>query len=578
VSQRAIGYGRKSFDDPDNRTASVADQETFARTYAERNDLQFVDWQGDDGISGATMERPGLQRLLAAIVARQADVVIIEDVDRLSRDQEHLQHMSKMFRVHGVVLHTVAAGVIDHLVLSVKGMIGEQQRMRIAYTTRRGLVGKAKRGGVTGGKTLGYMRAQTGSDPSADQLVVDDSEAALVRRIFELYADGASLKSICNLLNAEGVPSPRARERGKYNSGIWNPSTLSGSVELGEGVLNNSLYVGRRIFNRRTWVEVPNDKRGFRRVPRLNPEADWIVRDEPHLRIVDEALWQRVKVRQADARAARDHKFKLTGNPLAGAKRPGHLLSGLVVCGTCGGPFVGTGGRWRCKAAMRQACDNASIRIDQLENRVLAGVREQLLTPEIISKFASALQQELDEKQQVADAGRGDLELRLADVRERMARLGRRIEEDEDAPRVLIERLKALETEEGELTAAVSATPARSVVRLPANYALVYERAVEQLEQHLRSEEGNVAREAIRVLIDRIVVQPGDERGGKRRHIQLHGDLFEMLTFAEAAAVGLSPAKRREQNAQKPQSGGTGAFSVTPLVAGTGFEPVTFRL
>lgn len=83
------------------------------------------------------------------------DVVIIEDVDRLSRDQEHLQHMSKIFRVHGVVLHTVAAGVIDHLVLSVKGMIGEQQRMRIAYTTRRGLAGKAKRGGVTGGKTLG---------------------------------------------------------------------------------------------------------------------------------------------------------------------------------------------------------------------------------------------------------------------------------------------------------------------------------------------------------------------------------------------------------------------------------------
>lgn len=96
-----------------------------------------------------------MQRLLATVASRHVDVVIIEDVDRLSRDQEHLQHISKIFRVHGVVLHTVAAGVINHLVLSVKGMIGEQQRMRIAYTTRRGFAGKAKRGGVTGGKTLG---------------------------------------------------------------------------------------------------------------------------------------------------------------------------------------------------------------------------------------------------------------------------------------------------------------------------------------------------------------------------------------------------------------------------------------
>ena len=83
MTQRAIGYGRKSFDDPDQRTASVADQETFAKGYAESNGLEFVAWEGDDGITGATMERPGLQRLLAAVVSRRAEVVIIEDVDRL---------------------------------------------------------------------------------------------------------------------------------------------------------------------------------------------------------------------------------------------------------------------------------------------------------------------------------------------------------------------------------------------------------------------------------------------------------------------------------------------------------------
>lgn len=60
----------------------------------------------------------------------------------------------------------MAAGPIDELVFSFKGIIGEQQRMRIAYTTRRGLKGKAARGGATGGRTLGYSRQILGQVPT----------------------------------------------------------------------------------------------------------------------------------------------------------------------------------------------------------------------------------------------------------------------------------------------------------------------------------------------------------------------------------------------------------------------------
>jgi site-specific DNA recombinase len=571
MTQRAIGYGRKSFDDPDQRTASVADQETFARGYAERNGLEFVGWHGDDGITGATMERPGLQRLLAAVAARQADVVIIEDVDRLSRDQEHLQHMSKIFRVHGIVLHTVAAGVIDHLVLSVKGMIGEQQRMRIAYTTRRGLAGKAKRGGVTGGKTLGYTRALGSVNSSADRLVIVEEEAALVRRIFALYGGGASLKQICALLNSEGIPSPRARERGKYNSGVWNPSTLSGSVELGEGILNNSLYIGRRIFNRRTWVEVPNDKRGFRRVPRLNPEAEWIIRDEPDLRIIDQELWDTVKARQLEARAARNEQFKVTNNPLNGAKRPTHFLSGLVTCGTCSKPYLASGGgRWRCKGNRSGTCDNDSISDEELQARTLAGLRDKLLTPEVVARFAAALQRDLAAAHREQDERRTQLQIELADVRDRIARLVQRFEEETDVPRSLMERLTALEHQQDGLERALANIPASDVVRLPTNYTALYQRAVADLDAHLASQDGGETRTTLRQLIDRIVVQPGNARGGKRRAIQMHGDLFAMLAFAQATGA---PG----HNAKLPRSVSSGGV-VTSVVAGTGFEPVTFRL
>lgn len=361
MTEKAVAYGAKSFDDPDRRTSSVDDQRVAAENYAAAHDLELVAFDGDDGITGATMERPGLQKMLARIAGGGIKVLIIEDVDRLGRDQEHLQRMNKTFRVHGVTLHTVAAGVIDELVFSFKGIIGEQQRRRIAYTTRRGLKAKAKRGGVTGGRMLGYRKRIVGHDAAGvevNRLAIDPDEADLVRRIFELYRDGNTLQGVCAVLSNEGVPSPRARETGKYSAGVWNPTTLSGDPTMGERILNNEAYIGRLIFNRRTWIEMPNDNHGFTRRPRANPPHDWIVREDPDLRIVDQELWDAVKSRQSAQRAIRDERFKATGRKLAGGREATHALSGLVECGLCGRPFVAIGGgRWRCKGARASVCD-----------------------------------------------------------------------------------------------------------------------------------------------------------------------------------------------------------------------------
>ena len=538
VIAKAVAYGRKSFDDPDGRTSSVDDQRTAAEAYAAINGFDLVAFHGDDGITGATMERPGLQRALAAIVKGGIKILIIEDVDRLGRDQEHLQHMVKIFRVHGVVLHTVAAGPIDELVFSFKGIIGEQQRMRIAYTTRRGLKGKARRGGFIGGRTLGYAREVTGHDADGrptDKLAIVPAEGEIVRRIFQLYADGNSLKKVCSILNEAGVPSPRARETGRYSAGVWNPTTLSGDPSMGEGILNNETYVGRQIFNRRKWIEVPNENRGFSRRPRLNPESEWIIRDAPGLRIVDQDLWDRVKARQTQQRETRDQRFRLTGRKLAGGREAGHLLSGLVECGKCGRPFIGSGGgRWRCKGVRADVCDNGSITSAMLESRALAGLQEKMLTPDRLERFAAMLEQELKTAWRESHAARSDLEAKLTKTRSGIANFVAQIETDGEVPRSLSRRLLELEREEEAILAELGDTLPEPVIRLPANYAAVYRRAVDDLGGALHGEDAVGLRTKLRTLITRIVVGQGNARGGRTRTMRLEGDLFRMLEFASS--------------------------------------------
>lgn len=106
---RAVAYGRNSFDDPDRETSSVTDQQHFASAYAERHGLLLVGFHDDGGINETTMERPGLQALLVRVQRGEMDALIDGHVDRLGRDQEHLPLMMTIFRLHGAVIHTVAA-------------------------------------------------------------------------------------------------------------------------------------------------------------------------------------------------------------------------------------------------------------------------------------------------------------------------------------------------------------------------------------------------------------------------------------------------------------------------------------
>jgi site-specific DNA recombinase len=139
-------------------------------------------------------------------------------------------------------------------------------------------------------------------------------------------ATGTSPRAIALSLNQEGVAGPSGKD--------WGPSTINGNRQRGTGILNNELYIGRLVWNRLRYVKEPATGK---RISRLNPEAKWITREVPELRIIDLDLWDKVKARQATLEAS------TSGKPAPGywdRRRPKYLFSGLMKCSECGGGAV----------------------------------------------------------------------------------------------------------------------------------------------------------------------------------------------------------------------------------------------
>jgi hypothetical protein len=152
-------------------------------------------------------------------------------------------------------------------------------------------------------------------------------EAAIVRRIFDDYRAGASLKQIAKALNAEGVCGPRGA--------LWSPSTIHGNPERGIGILHNELYIGRLVWNRQRFLK---DSDTGKRVARTNPLSERIAKAVPELRIIDDKLWQAVQARYASVQ--RKWKSAEEGRRFNQFRRPKYSFSGLTKCGQCGAGFL----------------------------------------------------------------------------------------------------------------------------------------------------------------------------------------------------------------------------------------------
>jgi len=402
--KRAAIYARYSSEN--QRKESIDDQIASCRKYAAQHDCQIDDSNifTDQATSGARADRKGLDALLAASKEGRFEVVLIDDLSRLARDNYLM--LTKLAQLHfnGVSVVSVADGLDTDdrdakLAIQIRGIFNELQLEDLKKKTLRGQKGQKERGFFVGEATCGYRSIPFGETkmdkkgrprPEGYKMVIEPIEAAVVLRVFTEFAEGCSKSDIVKRLNKEGVPGRVKAGRG------WSPSTVT-------RMLANTKYIGKWVWNRTETRKEPLSGRR-RQIPK--PESEWYTREDDNLRIVPQELWDKVQRQLEQTRKTWPGGKGRPGFKDQNGSRithyPTELLAGAMVCGVCGGA-VGRrsgkgGGYYGCINAGRGACDNKLIVRRTLTERViLTAVGEKLANTENLAYLLRRVEEKVKE-------------------------------------------------------------------------------------------------------------------------------------------------------------------------------------
>lgn len=539
---KAAIYARYSTDKQSD--ASIEDQVRVCMHRIERDYLSLVDIYQDEGISGSVPvdHRVGGSRLLKDALAGAFDVLIIEGLDRLSRDLVEQERIVRRLEHRDIKLIGVSDGYDTRakgreLMRGMRGLINEVYLSDLKAKTHRGMTGKAINGFATGGAPFGYrnVRGEKGS-----AIEVDQEAAEWVTWIFERFVEGLAFKRIAEELNRLKVKPPRGDS--------WGVSSIYGSPKKGSGILNNELYVGRRIWNRSRWVKDPDT---MKRVRLDNPESDWIVEDRPDLAILDPELWQKARDRMTESRLK-------NGTRGRGAK-PLSLFGGLLMCGKCGGTVIKVSGHsYGCsnnKNRGASVCEGVTISQPFVDRELTKEIRKSLLSKNVVEYVYKKYKQQATELAKSRQVGKKE-------HLEKLAKLNEEIERYVDAigslgmSEAIEKKLKAAEIEKKEILELIEQADAQVELIEPKEAIAKYKRLIDQFDKTV-AKNVTQARMILKELIG--TVEINKENDGKGRVFVEFAPTPSMMLKGEPATLGLvagarSVFRRRIYSGSKPEN------------------------
>ena len=353
-------YIRLSREDGDKEeSSSITNQRAILKRYIEENEnFVLVDEYVDDGWTGTNFNRPGFQKLLVDLKTKKVDTVITKDLSRLGRDYIDTGYYVQKFFPENNIRYIAILDNIDTMedagmndIAPFKSIINDMYVKDISKKIKSALKERKTAGNFLATTApYGYMK----SPENKYQLVINEVEAEIVRRVFALYLEGNGLTKISQILTDEGVPVPGAvRNIGKtrktklYN--CWKQTTIS-------RMLKNQVYIGNlEQFKRR------------------------IICENTHEPIIDKKTFYRVQE-------------IINGNASFKGTKHDYLFKGLLYCAECGAKLYLTYSNYAYKkygeyrytticythSKQYRHCTRHSNKIDILEKLLIKNINQNL--------------------------------------------------------------------------------------------------------------------------------------------------------------------------------------------------------
>ena len=369
---------------------TIGSQLSALREHAGQSRLDVPEeWVfADEGHSGATLVRPGLEALRDLAAQGCLDVVLVYSPDRLARKFAYQALLIEELARCGTRVEFVKGprgdSPEDQLLVQFQGMFAEYEKAQLMERYRRGKAWRAKAGSVNvlGGAPFGYRYVRKTPESGARYEVIPH-EAVLVAEMFRRYADdGAAIAGLGRWLTAEGVATRTGKER-------WDRSVIW-------GMLRNPAYAGTAVFGK---TQVVHEPAGLNRTARLagrtvprqvrtqdRPREEWTGIPVPAL--VDEETFDRAQQRLADNKRFASRNTKVPS-----------LLQGIAACASCGYGYYRTtttttaGNKiyyYRCLGSDDyryqggRICQNKPVRADYADKVIWDHVTALLADPALI--------------------------------------------------------------------------------------------------------------------------------------------------------------------------------------------------
>src|SRR5215218_1591295 len=427
----AILYARVSTDEQAKSGYSLAQQLEALSEYADREGYEVLEEVSDPGQSGASLERPGMDRVRDLVAAGGVSVVLAQDRDRFAREPAYHYLLKREFAEHGTKIRALNDRGDDSpegdLTDGILDQLAKYERAKMTERSRRGKLRKAREGKVIAGRMAHHGAARYGFtfNDVRDALAVDEEKMAVVRRIFRMVGvEGQTIFAAKRMLDAAGVPTATGKPRWSasmirdiISNDAYRPHSFEEIVPLVSPEVatrldpQQSYGLWRWGTNRHIRSQVseigPDGKRVYRkRYKRIaRPQEEWV-----HVPVPDAGVpreWV-----DAAREAIKDNRKCFNAG-----RRFWELSGGILRCGECGWTMqahnvLSTSNKrlfyYCCKAKYKKGVDyclaSRTHPAEKLEALVWGEVRGYLEEPE-------RLRADLDRKIELERSGaRGEPE------------------------------------------------------------------------------------------------------------------------------------------------------------------------